>query len=142
MKGFGNRGTYGSCEVDFSDIEAFIGILVSSCYLGKADCNKDGVVTFADISVFIAILIGGYATGLLMWRIWVSQFTLSSASDGAFDEQVGASVAAAPTSHPQLHSGWAALAKNLPKQCICLASTRGFKNSRIFCHVERSLNHL
>lgn len=43
-------------EVNFFDIEPFIGILSSNVFLEQADCNQDGVVNFLDISAFIAIL--------------------------------------------------------------------------------------
>jgi autotransporter-associated beta strand protein len=42
--------------VDFSDIPAFISVLMSGSFLDQADCNRDGVVDFADIPAFIAIL--------------------------------------------------------------------------------------
>lgn len=44
--------------VDFSDIPAFIAILIAGGYQTEADVNEDGSVTFSDISPFIAILIG------------------------------------------------------------------------------------
>ena len=44
--------------VDFQDIPAMIGILLSGVYLEQADCNEDGEVDFSDITPFIAILIG------------------------------------------------------------------------------------
>jgi hypothetical protein len=45
--------------VDFSDIPAFVNVLISGLYLTEADCNQDAVVDFDDIDPFIAILIGG-----------------------------------------------------------------------------------
>ncbi len=45
--------------VDFSDIPAFVSVLISGNYLAEADCNQDGVVDFDDIDPFIVILIGG-----------------------------------------------------------------------------------
>ena len=42
--------------VDFADIPAFIAILQAGTFLEQADCNQDGVVDFADIPAFIAIL--------------------------------------------------------------------------------------
>ncbi len=43
--------------VDFSDIPAFISILMSGGFLEQADCNQDGAVNFSDIPAFIEILI-------------------------------------------------------------------------------------
>ena len=45
--------------VDFSDIPAFIAILLAGDFLEEADVNQDDVVDFADIPPFIEILIGG-----------------------------------------------------------------------------------
>jgi len=42
--------------VDFSDIPAFIGVLIAGTYLEEGDTNQDGLVTFADIGPFIQIL--------------------------------------------------------------------------------------
>ena len=42
--------------VDFADISPFVAILASGGFLAEADCNQDGFVTFADIRAFIAIL--------------------------------------------------------------------------------------
>lgn len=44
--------------VDFADIPTFIAILSSGDFLEEADTNQDGVVDFADIPAFIAILTG------------------------------------------------------------------------------------
>ena len=41
--------------VDFLDIPAMIGILLSGVYLEQADCNEDGELDFSDITPFIAI---------------------------------------------------------------------------------------
>ena len=47
--------------VDFSDIPAFISVLITSSTAGgfqvEADVNQDGVVSFTDIPALIAILI-------------------------------------------------------------------------------------
>jgi len=43
--------------VDFSDIPAFIEILMAGSFLAEADLNQDGAVTFADIPAFIEILV-------------------------------------------------------------------------------------
>ena len=45
--------------VDFSDIDAFVEILIGGTFLEEADCNLDDAVTFADIPSFITILIAG-----------------------------------------------------------------------------------
>lgn len=42
--------------VDFSDIPAFIDVLIAGSFLEEADCDVDGEVTFSDIPSFIAIL--------------------------------------------------------------------------------------
>ena len=42
--------------VDFSDIAAFIEILMDGTFLDQADINQDGEVNFADIPAFIEIL--------------------------------------------------------------------------------------
>jgi len=42
--------------VDFSDIPAFIQLLMSGEYLEQGDCNEDGIVNFSDIPAFIEIL--------------------------------------------------------------------------------------
>ena len=44
-------------EINFSDIEPFISVLISGEFRRGADCNCDGVVDFADIPVFITILL-------------------------------------------------------------------------------------
>jgi beta-glucanase (GH16 family) len=44
--------------VDFSDISAFIALLMSGGYQAEADINEDGFVNFGDIPPFIAILMG------------------------------------------------------------------------------------
>ncbi len=44
--------------VDFSDIPAFIEVLIGGTYLQQADCNQDDMVDFADIDPFIEVLIG------------------------------------------------------------------------------------
>jgi hypothetical protein len=50
----------GDCDlngvVDFSDIPAFIAILIAGGYLEEADCNQDGIVDFEDIPSFVLIL--------------------------------------------------------------------------------------
>ena len=43
--------------VNFADIPAFIAVLQSGNFLDQADINRDGVVDFSDIPGFIAILI-------------------------------------------------------------------------------------
>ena len=43
-------------EVNFLDINPFIGLLASNTYLQQADCNQDGVLNFLDIAPFITIL--------------------------------------------------------------------------------------
>ena len=43
--------------VDFSDIPAFISVLIADTFLAEADTNQDGMVDFADIPPFIDILI-------------------------------------------------------------------------------------
>ena len=52
--------TLGDCNqdgvVDFSDIPAFVDILIAGSFLEEADCDLDGEVTFSDIPSFIAIL--------------------------------------------------------------------------------------
>jgi len=42
--------------VTFADITPFIAILQAGTFLEQADCNQDGVVDFSDIPAFIAIL--------------------------------------------------------------------------------------
>jgi arylsulfatase A-like enzyme len=42
--------------VDFSDIPAFISVLIAGDYQVEADCNEDRLVDFADIESFVAIL--------------------------------------------------------------------------------------
>jgi len=42
--------------VEFADIPSFIAVLQAGGFLEEADCNVDGVVDFADIPAFIAIL--------------------------------------------------------------------------------------
>ena len=49
-------------EVDFSDIDRFIEILIAGDFLDQADTNEDGVVNFDDIASFIVILIGDEGT--------------------------------------------------------------------------------
>jgi len=44
-------------EVNFSDISAFVSILLAGTFLEQADCNVDGEVDFSDIPPFIAILV-------------------------------------------------------------------------------------
>lgn len=44
-------------DVDFSDIPAFIAVLISGDYQIEADVNQSGTIDFADIPVFIDILI-------------------------------------------------------------------------------------
>ena len=46
-------------DVDFLDINPFIGILATASFLAQADCNQDGVVNFLDINPFLEILAGG-----------------------------------------------------------------------------------
>jgi len=43
--------------VDFADIPLFIAILQAGAYLDEADINRDGVVEFSDISFFIELLV-------------------------------------------------------------------------------------
>ncbi len=43
-------------DLNFLDINPFIGLLSSNTFLAQADCNQDGAVNFLDISSFIAIL--------------------------------------------------------------------------------------
>ena len=45
--------------VDFADIPAFIAVLQSGMFLEQADVNQDGEVNFADIPAFITILTAG-----------------------------------------------------------------------------------
>ena len=45
--------------VDFADIPAFIAVLQAGMFLPEADVNQDGEVTFADIPAFIEILQAG-----------------------------------------------------------------------------------
>ena len=45
--------------VDFADIPAFIAVLQGGTFQAEADCDESGVVDFSDIPVFIAILQGG-----------------------------------------------------------------------------------
>ncbi len=58
---FGSTVLLGDCDLDgvvnFSDIPALVGILISGAYIEQADCNEDGVVDFSDIDPFIGILI-------------------------------------------------------------------------------------
>ena len=42
--------------VEFADIPAFIAVLQSGVFLDEADINRDGVVTFSDIAPFIVVL--------------------------------------------------------------------------------------
>jgi len=42
--------------VNFLDISMFIPVLVTGAYLEEADCNQDGTVSFSDIGPFAAIL--------------------------------------------------------------------------------------
>ena len=53
----------GDCDlsgmVDFADIPAFIAVLQASGSLPEADCDCNGSVNFGDIPAFIAILQGG-----------------------------------------------------------------------------------
>ena len=42
--------------VDFSDIPAFVAVLISGDYQREADCDQNEVVNFADIPAFIGIL--------------------------------------------------------------------------------------
>jgi hypothetical protein len=44
--------------VDFADIPAFIAVLSGGAYQFEADCDGSGSVDFADIPAFIAILGG------------------------------------------------------------------------------------
>lgn len=43
--------------VEFADIPSFIALLIAEEFQAEADCNEDGEVTFADIPAFIEILI-------------------------------------------------------------------------------------
>jgi len=43
--------------VSFSDIPAFIDLLIGGDFLDEADTNRDGVVNFSDIPPFIELLI-------------------------------------------------------------------------------------
>ena len=43
--------------IDFSDIPAFIAVLLSGVFQANADCNEDGGVDFSDIPTFIEILL-------------------------------------------------------------------------------------
>jgi hypothetical protein len=43
--------------VDFADIPAFIAVLMSGVFQAEADCDQSGFVDFDDIPAFIAILI-------------------------------------------------------------------------------------
>ena len=43
--------------VDFADIPAFIAVLTAGGFQAEADCDQDGDVDFADIPAFINILI-------------------------------------------------------------------------------------
>ena len=45
--------------VNFSDIPAFIDVLISGVFLEEADCNLDGLIDFSDIPPFINILSAG-----------------------------------------------------------------------------------
>ena len=44
--------------VDFADIPPFIAVLQSGVFRAEADVNCDGVVDFADISAFIVVFQG------------------------------------------------------------------------------------
>lgn len=59
----GKSGLLGDVDVsgvvDFADIPAFIAVLQSGAYQEEADCDCSGGVDFADIPAFIAILQGG-----------------------------------------------------------------------------------